>query len=189
MTTTCMLPADAPVALRAVWTPMLAGDLSIEDVRTALCAVMGDRHTNRSIQVVNYVVRIDFSNRVEDFRECLERVGPLGLSIAPELVALYETSHYAALVSRYSAVPGESLRPVDQDDRLTPAVKQRFRDDVARLFDAGLNHPFAARGWQCWLLSELTHTVVMGGWHALRFEPPRNADRELAQLDKFLTIF
>ena len=189
MTTTSTLPANAPVALRALWAPMVAGDLSIQDIRTALCAVMSVDHTSSTIRVVDHVVRIDYDYRVEYFQWALERVCPLGLSIAPELIATYVSSDRAVAVARYNAVPGESLIPVlEYDGPIPDEAKQRFRDDIVRLFDAGLNHPSTTRDPTHWLISEHTRTLVMENWDAFEDKPPRNLEDKLENLDDFLEL-
>jgi hypothetical protein len=170
-----------PEPLATHWARVSSGQMSAEQLQDALYAATG----GFTMRVHDVELRVDFANRLEPVVALLRSIEPLGLAAAPVVVATWADAHDMVLVTRHPACAGEALEPV-RDRPVTSTAKTRFRADVARLYEAGFDHPYIARGLAHWRVSEITGTLVVDTWDVARARPPESVDASLAQVEDLL---
>jgi hypothetical protein len=128
-----------------------------------------------------YEIKLGFAEHMQSEIKALELVKPLDLTAAPEFVDLLPldaTSGDAVLITRYKALDGEWLNMADKvRTRFHPEASQQFREDMQKLADAGLVHPYV-RGIFHWIVSSESETIFLEGWHAIR----RGSESERAEM-------
>lgn len=146
-------------------------------IRDEIAAIPGVATADLEHRYREYVVQVGWGGGLKNEAAALEHVRPLDLAAAPHAAALLPTSEGFVLVRRYATCPDEAFVNVDRSDvRFSKAASARFRDEMHRLFDSGVYHPYA-RGFSHWWVAEPSGTIVLDSWFALR----RLDDREHAE--------
>jgi hypothetical protein len=170
-----------PEPLATAWSKILSG-VPLASVRQGLVdhGLLQGLSSEAAVQEVR--LRFDFSNRIASYAEQLRKLEPLGLSIAPVVVGVHGDPRDAALLTRYPTVSGQTLRKMRDGPLPMPAeARDQLHQDLHKLWDAGLDHPWALRGYGYWLQGDRTGAVVLDGWEALRpLEPSERAEKEEA---------
>src|SRR5262245_38488502 len=133
-------------------------------------------------------IQVGLTTHLEKLEGALKEVAPLGLSIAPEVVAhLPYSDGESVLVTRYAAALGETLKPLKPaDGPISAEARARAKDDLSRLAEHGMIHGYAGRGFAPWLVSGGKKTLVLEGWSALR---SAGAEESREQLEKVDALF
>lgn len=97
----------------------------------------------------------------------LKAIEPLRLRLAPVVAAVFSGNENDVIVLRYWAIPGEQRIAFDQVPAPAASAKERFRDELLKLADAGWMHEYAMRGTLYWRVSSKTETMVIEGWNVL----------------------
>jgi hypothetical protein len=135
-----------------------------------------------------FELRVSGSERLRRDAEKLTRFQDLSLTSLPEFVSLTELSPtQGLLLVRYRACAGEDLLPVRHREVVfTEGAKQAFRRDAQVLFERGLFHPYAARGFEHWWTSSESGTIVMDAWTNVGQFRGRDGERALERIDEML---
>lgn len=134
-----------------------------------------------------YEIQVGKSWWLHAIAQTLEKLRPLSLSVAPELVAeLPAGEGNTVLVSRYSACAGEELLHVYSfESAFNDEAAQRFRSEMQTLADLGLVHTYI-RGGAYWMVGSKTGTIVLKEWHTLESGTPQQGVEMLRSIE--LTI-
>lgn len=122
------------------------------------------------VAIDEYEITIGMLAAQEDFVASLERLRPLGLACAPEVVAVIpieDTGPRSVLITRWPACPGERL--LDMSERSGPASRDacdRLREDMKILAQNGLFHPYL-EGDAMFHISSETRTIVVRSWECV----------------------
>lgn len=174
-----------PAPLNVAWARLVGGAATPAETHVALSSQGFAVPGSPEVRVRDHVVRFDFGDRLEPYRALLERIAPLGLACAPEVLGVVPGVE-AALLTRYPAADGEDLvRVTDDRSPVQAASRERLRQDLVALQGAGLCHPYAHRGVTHWLRSRTSGVLLLDAWQAARpWTPPD--DENWAGLDRAL---
>jgi hypothetical protein len=147
---------------------------SLESTVRELVARSGDLHSVvQGLKELPGVAEHRFrTGRLEDLereRDLLSSVRDLGLTIAPEVVALVPVGDKnGVLITRYPVCPGEELIPAARTTGPFKAeAAERLRRDAGKLVENGFAH-LGTRGLNHWLVSSRTGAIVLERWSSLQ---------------------
>jgi hypothetical protein len=169
-------------------TSTAAGEEQFLEVLTALRAVPGVDGTESPVfRLAEFEIRVGMLSYLEQERAALARVADLSLVAAPEYVTCIPAGErHGVLVSRYTACPGERLRPAESTEGpFREAAREQFRKDMNTLVEHGLVHPYA-RGMAHWLVSSETGALLLESWGAVRPCGAAEGARMLATIERRL---
>lgn len=177
---------DTPAPFRQIWDDLRTGRLDERQASIWLRETLQQRRGS-SWLVGNYLAHLDFRSRIDQLRDKLAAVAPLSLSIAPEYVAALDGPAETFLLLRYPAASGETLHSLRRSRTPIPRrCRDQALDDVRRLFDAGMNHPYLTRGRPHWYYGDRSGALVADAWEVLALGPPEHRELELEQMARWL---
>jgi hypothetical protein len=168
--------------VRAAANAPLQAKAKLLDVDNALQKTSGLQHPRPLLHRWHGVqVELGLAGTLALDEAALQKLGPLGLSIAPELVERIPIgSSEVALVTRYRACERGELMAADAlPGPFADAAVGALLADVTKLLAAGLTHAWAHRGLSYWLVASDTKAIVLDGWSEA-LEPLEGADPERA---------
>lgn len=186
-------PLDIPATVTELVTRAIAGSVRSDHDRflDVLAALRGvpwiDASDDPTFRCNEYEIRVGSTASVQEELDALASIAGLALGAAPEVVrAIAVSGRTSVLITRYRACPGERLLRADETHGpFGEAARRRFRDDMQKLVDHGLVHPYA-RGLVHWLVSSETGHLMLEQWIVIRAGDADDGAEMLASIDRSL---
>ncbi|MCU0317428.1 MAG: hypothetical protein MUC92_12630 [Fimbriimonadaceae bacterium] len=95
---------------------------------------------------------------------------------------------YVLLISEWKAGAEETDLMPFEPRKATPKQKSEFLEDLSRIADAGLEHPYVTYGYAHWRIDPVTQNIVLTNWIDADFMAPGSRKRYIADIEDLLRL-